>query len=226
MPPAAHEALIAGIATNFEIVDHALQSALAEIEQMGGDLVTWLDESNNTTWAAGGAVVLLAGGGYYWQPPPYAANQCPSGRAFELALYASVHSDGAVMTSGATDRLLSKLNEGDADAAGQVFEKFEPFSAGWSFGDKCREKSGPSSIPPTSCSPFWATSSRASSIEMDVSKPRTVAGVPGNDDAQPLHRPTAAASPRTRTRMGHALPRHQCVGGHRIGSGERKLLCR
>ncbi len=31
------------------------------------------------------------------------------------------------MRYGAADRLLAKLNEGDADAAGQVFEKFEPF---------------------------------------------------------------------------------------------------
>lgn len=66
-PLAVRGTLLAGIATNFDVLDRALESALEEIENMGGDLAVWLDDSEATAWAAGGAAVLLAGGGYYWQ---------------------------------------------------------------------------------------------------------------------------------------------------------------
>jgi hypothetical protein len=61
------ESLLAGIATNVDAVDRALQAALEEIENMGGELVTWFDDSNTTTWVAGATMLLAAGGGYYWQ---------------------------------------------------------------------------------------------------------------------------------------------------------------
>ena len=64
---AARGTLLAGFATNFDVLDRALESALTEIENMGGDLAVWLDDSDATVWAAGGAAVLLAAGGFYWQ---------------------------------------------------------------------------------------------------------------------------------------------------------------
>jgi hypothetical protein len=66
-PLAIRGTLIAGMAPNFEALDRALEVALDEIENMGGDLVVWLDEPDNMAWAAGGALVVLASGGYYWQ---------------------------------------------------------------------------------------------------------------------------------------------------------------
>ena len=44
-----------------------------------------------------------------------------------LVFDASLCTSGAVMTLDATDRLLAKLNAGDADAAGQIFQTFEPY---------------------------------------------------------------------------------------------------
>ena len=66
-PLVARGALLAGFATNFDVLDRAMESTLAEIENMGGDLAVWLDESNAAVWAAGGAAALMAGGGYYWK---------------------------------------------------------------------------------------------------------------------------------------------------------------
>ncbi len=66
-PVPARGTLLAAIATNFEVLDRALQTALEEIENLGGELVVWLDESDTAAWATAGAVILLAGGGIYRQ---------------------------------------------------------------------------------------------------------------------------------------------------------------
>ncbi len=58
--------LMAGVAVNFEVIDRALEVTLDEIEQMGGDFVAWLDESDTFMLVSTGAAVLLASaGGYY-----------------------------------------------------------------------------------------------------------------------------------------------------------------
>ena len=57
-PPPTRGTLLGQVAANFDVLDRALESALDEIENMGGDLAVWLDESDNTAWAAAGAVVL------------------------------------------------------------------------------------------------------------------------------------------------------------------------
>jgi hypothetical protein len=65
--PTTRGALLDAIATNFEVLDYALKAALEEIENLGGDLAVWLDESDSAAWIAAGTVVVLAGGGYYRQ---------------------------------------------------------------------------------------------------------------------------------------------------------------
>jgi hypothetical protein len=65
---ASRDSLMAGIAVNFDVIDRALDSTLAEIEKMGGDIVAWLDEPESFAWASAvAAVVLVSGGSYYWQ---------------------------------------------------------------------------------------------------------------------------------------------------------------
>ncbi len=64
--PAASQ-LLAGVAVNFEVLDRALEVTLHEIEQMGGDFVAWLDESDTLTLvSAATALVLATGGSYYF----------------------------------------------------------------------------------------------------------------------------------------------------------------
>ena len=88
-PLAIRGALIAGMAPNFEALDRALEVTLDEIEKMGGDLITWLDESDNMSWAIGGAVVVLAAGGYYWQRRR--AGQAAEGNSEELSSWLFTH---------------------------------------------------------------------------------------------------------------------------------------
>jgi hypothetical protein len=61
----ARESLLAGIAYNFEVVDHALETALVEIEKLGGNLAGWLDDADTFACAAAVTGALLAGGAYY-----------------------------------------------------------------------------------------------------------------------------------------------------------------
>ena len=63
--PSALETPMIGIAANFEVIDRALEAALSEIEQMGGELVAWLDNSDSFALVSAGAAVLLAGGASY-----------------------------------------------------------------------------------------------------------------------------------------------------------------
>ena len=66
-PPPTRGTLLGQVAVSFDVLDRALKSALEEIENMGGDLAIWLEESDAAAWTAAGAVVLVAGGGFYWQ---------------------------------------------------------------------------------------------------------------------------------------------------------------
>ena len=63
--PSALDTPMIGIAANFEVIDRALEAALSEIEQMGGELVAWLDNSDSFALVSAGAAVLLAGGASY-----------------------------------------------------------------------------------------------------------------------------------------------------------------
>jgi hypothetical protein len=59
-------AMLEGISLRIDAVDLALEGALAEIERLGGDLVSWLGEFGLGSWAApGSAAVALSAGAYF-----------------------------------------------------------------------------------------------------------------------------------------------------------------
>ena len=191
---------------------------------MGGDLAVWLDESNATAWAAGGAAVLLASGGLYWQRRRAARCSRPQEKSCQTGLFTHlVQPDGAAMTLSATDRLLAKLNEGDADAAGQMFQTFEPYLRmviRRQISIELRAKFDSTDIVQS----VWAdVVDGLRQSNWTLRKRRSIARLPREDDAQPLRRPAAAASPRDRARMDDAGARRRELAADRFGPGERKL---
>jgi hypothetical protein len=54
-------ALLANLQLNMESVDQALEAMAIEIERLGGELVTWLDDSSWSSWGEAAAVVAVFG---------------------------------------------------------------------------------------------------------------------------------------------------------------------
>lgn len=61
--------LLAGISLNIEAIDAALHAMLAEVEDVGGELVSWFDEQSPRSWVTMAATAALAGaaGRYAWR---------------------------------------------------------------------------------------------------------------------------------------------------------------
>jgi hypothetical protein len=65
---AQRAALLASIGFDSQAVDRALDAAMSEIEQIGGDLMTWFDDYNSPSWATAAGIVTaaVAGSAYVW----------------------------------------------------------------------------------------------------------------------------------------------------------------
>lgn len=61
--------LLAGMSLNIEAIDEALQAMLSDVEGVGGELVTWLDELSPRSWVTVAATAAVAGaaGRYAWR---------------------------------------------------------------------------------------------------------------------------------------------------------------
>jgi hypothetical protein len=64
---AARVAMLANLQLNFEAVDQALDAMVSEVEWLGSELVTWLDDWNVSNWGTAVGVIFACGlGSRYW----------------------------------------------------------------------------------------------------------------------------------------------------------------
>ena len=66
---AQRAALLASVGLDVEAVDRALGAVISEIEQIGDELIGWLDDYSAPSWAAASGVVtaMAAGSAYVWR---------------------------------------------------------------------------------------------------------------------------------------------------------------
>jgi hypothetical protein len=67
--PGNRAALLANLQLNMEAVDQALDTMVNEIERLGGELATWLDDWSLSSWGTAATVVAAfgLGGRYIWR---------------------------------------------------------------------------------------------------------------------------------------------------------------